>query len=39
VAQPEDGNSPVEPKIDDQFLLLLERQEELLDMALIAFFR
>jgi hypothetical protein len=34
VAQPEDGDSPAEPKIDDQFLPLLERQRELLEMAL-----
>jgi hypothetical protein len=34
--QPEDGNSCAEPKIDDQFVLLLERHRELLEMALAA---
>ena len=34
VAQREGGNICAEPKIDDQFLLLLERQGELLEMAL-----
>ena len=32
-AQPEDGNSLAQPKIDDQFLVLLERCRELLEMA------
>jgi hypothetical protein len=33
-AQPEEGISLAEPRIDDQFLFLLERQGKLLEMAL-----
>jgi len=33
-ARPEEGISLAEPRIDDQFLLLLERQGKLLEMAL-----
>ena len=35
VSQPENENIPAEPKIDDQFLPLLERQRKILEMAVL----